>query len=179
MEEDETLGSRYRDHYVHMFDVFITGARIISLIISSLPSNINIDNFIKELFKVTKEPDRMPFPKAYSAKQRLFFLWTIMATFHDIGIPVEHLNNIKFGLNKYLRFFGLELEDFHLNSKANVGLQIQYYLKLISYFFEAGIRPNNDFLYDKALKVNPYLYHALVNEYGERKSWNTKYCVPL
>jgi hypothetical protein len=168
LEEDISEGTRYRDHYIHMFEVFITGSRIISQILSTIPEN-EIDKFILKTFKTTREPKDLPFPNPYSAKQRLFFLWTLIATFHDIGIPVEHICNVRVGLNKYLTFFGLQLDEFKLYEKTKVSTQLDYYFRLMSRLYKCGIYPNsNSLLYHKEERENKYLYHALLQEYGER-----------
>lgn len=165
---EETLedGVRYRDHYIHMLDTFITGSRIISQIISLVPP-AERQVFLKETFKIVREPDQVPFPRPYSVEHRLLFLWTIIATFHDIGIPIEHLGRIRDGLNNFLSYFGLRLGELHLEQKTNVDAQLPYYFGLMSKFLEPGIIPNDDLIYDKAKSNNQYLYQVLATEYGE------------
>jgi len=166
LEEDRTTGMRYRDHYIHTFNVFITGSRILSQILSAVP-DAEKEYFIKDIFKITREPDDIPFPRPYSAKQRLFFLWTLIATFHDVGIPVEHLDKIRVGLNRFLKYFGLSLMEFYLNHRTHVTTQLQYYFDLMARLYEGGIKPNNQYVYDRPDIGNQYMWHTLANAYGE------------
>ena len=122
LEEDIASGSRYRDHYVHMFNVFITGSIIISGIVARFSESARAP-LLGEVFKATNEPSDVPFESPYSAKRRLFFLWTLIATFHDVGIPVEHLGSIRSGLNRFLGYFGLTIGELNLQCKTSVDVQ--------------------------------------------------------
>lgn len=166
LEEDPSSGMRYRDHYVHMFNVFITGSRILSQALNAIPK-ADKELFIKNVFKTTREPDDLPFPRPYTAKQRLFFLWTIISTFHDIGIPIEHLEKVRFGLNKFLKYFGLSLAEFQLEHRTHVTSQLRNYFEAMAKLYKSGIKPNSELLYDLPARGNQYLWHTLSNAYGD------------
>ena len=144
----------------------ITGSRIISQVLSQLPQGQR-DRFLHDAFKVTPEPTDVPFPRPYDARRRLFFLWTLVATFHDIGIPIEHLEGVRQGLNGFLSFFGLRLGELYLDQKTGVGAQLPDYFRLMARFLPAGIVPNARLLYDRLPQASPYLCQALADSYGE------------
>lgn len=165
LEENRAEGKRYRDHYIHMFDVFITGSRILSLMLKRVPANKR-DDFIKNVLRTTKEPAIIPFQKPYTSKQRLFFMWTLISTFHDIGIPIEHLDNIWSGLNRFLEYFGLRMSEFDIRKNSYIESQLPYFISLMSTFFPNGIIPNDStLLYDKSTECSMYLSHTLAREY--------------
>ena len=102
LEMRDDMSSRYRDHFIHMFNVYIFGCRILSLILNKYETTKQLD-VIRKHFKIEPERD-IPFSKPYTAKERLFFLWKIISIYHDVGIPIQHINNIKEGLDIYLHF---------------------------------------------------------------------------
>lgn len=165
LEEDFSKGSRYRDHYVHMFDVFITGSRIISQILNSIEIK-NRNYILEKVFKVVEESKDIPFPRPYNSIERVFFLWVLSATFHDIGIPVEHLGNIKNGLNGFLKFFGLKIDTMLPTRDTNLLTQINYYVELMSSFSDTSIINDNN-VYEKSERPNDYLKHSLSREFSE------------
>jgi hypothetical protein len=164
LEEDFEKGSRYRDHYVHSFNVFLTGARILSKIMAECDCN---EDQLKEILKTEKEQHSgVPFPKLYSQKERLFFLWTLISTFHDIGIPVEHLNKIQHGINKYFAFLGLNIDDIIPKKEQLLLEEVGGYFERMSNFTNLSISPENG-LYKKSEKSIKYLKHCLIKEYGK------------
>jgi hypothetical protein len=97
----------YRDHFVHMFNTFVLGLRFISIVLTKVD-----DSMAQRLFKVRKETvsQRIPsFPKEYDYKERLYYLWVLISTFHDIGIPIEHLERIGTGMSTFIQHFGWAL----------------------------------------------------------------------
>jgi len=161
LEEDFSSGSRYRDHYVHMFNVFITGARIISKIIDLCDN----ENDIEEVFKIQSEPEDIPFPKPYKKIERLFFLWVLISTFHDIGIPIEHLDKIKNGINKFIKFFGLKIDTLIPIKDHTIIEQAGYFIDNMSSFDNVSIVPING-LYKKTPNINNYLKQCLLREFS-------------
>jgi len=166
LELEEKTGARYRDHFLHMFNVFILGARILSLFLSGSEED-KIDNSIREFFKVEPEPKEVPFDKKYNAKNRLFFLWTLIATFHDVGIPIEHLEKIRDGLNNFLNHFGLRIREFTLERQSSLDAQINYYINLMSRMFDCRIKMKNGIYETNSASPHPYTYKALVDAYSE------------
>lgn len=166
LELEEETGARYRDHFLHMFNVFILGSRILSLFLSGLEED-KIDNSIREFFKVEPEPKEVPFDKKYNAKNRLFFLWTLIATFHDVGIPIEHLEKIRDGLNNFLNHFGLRIREFTLERQSSLDAQINYYINLMSRMFDCRIKMTNSIYEMNSARPHPYIYKALADAYSE------------
>jgi hypothetical protein len=156
--------SRYRDHFIHMFNVYIFGCRILSLILNKYETTKQLD-VIRKYFKIEPERD-IPFSKPYTAKERLFFLWKIISIYHDVGIPIQHINNIKEGLDIYLHFFGYKLSNYYLVRDESIRSKLNYYLKLITSFFPSGIHTKNS-VYINRDKSDPYLSGILLKKYDE------------
>jgi len=169
LEEDQTTGGRYRDHYVHMFNVFITGARIISQIIRQSEQNSeNVDEVLASVFRVESESkDNLPdsFPTPYSSVKRLFYLWAMISTFHDIGIPVEHLEKIKVGLNQYYKYFNSRIESIVMVQDNSLLEQVGEYIDHMANFHEMSICQSNG-LYEKASQPNGFIKQCLLKEFA-------------
>lgn len=89
----------YRDHFVHMFNTFAFGLRIISAVLRQTS-----DAEARRLFKVRQEYVKAHIPSFgtdYDYKERLFHLWVLIATFHDIAIPIEHLDKMGAGISTF------------------------------------------------------------------------------
>lgn len=166
LELEPELGERYRDHFLHMFNVFIFGTRILSKIM-----NVDKDHTIlKKLLKVTDEPEEVNrvFQRAYTAPERLNFLWTLMSTFHDVGIPIQHLPNFKKGLNSFLEHFGLRISEFLIEREAALDCKLHYYITLMARIYNnGGITLNTEGEYVKTDRPNPYVYKMLIDEYSK------------
>jgi len=135
-----TKKHRYRDHFLHMFNTYIFGALIISQIIKHFSENTES---LEKIFKITSENESFPFPKPYSIQERILFLWTLMSSFHDVGIPIENLSDIREGLNTYLENFGLHLSELHLEQHTFVRMKLFEYLDSLSRFYEYGFKPDS------------------------------------
>jgi hypothetical protein len=159
-EEDTEKGIRYRDHYVHSFNVFLTGARIISQTVQ-----LCNEDEIEEIFNIQSEPTSVPFKSNYEQKERLFFLWTLISTFHDIGIPVEHLDKIKKGMNDFLSLFDLAIDKIIPMKEQIIIEEVSSFFTNMSNFENLSIVPQNG-LYKKSEKSFKYLNHCLIREYG-------------
>jgi len=165
LELHPELGERYRDHFLHMFNIFVFGARILSKI-------VKVDSkgrFVKRFFKITKEPKEIGdlFHKgAYTASERLNFLWTLISTFHDVGIPIEHLPKLQDGLNSFLYHFGLRLSEFSAEREVSVDCRLNYYLSLMSRMYNDGIKLDGE-LYVETTNPHPYVYKALLDGYDK------------
>jgi hypothetical protein len=163
LELHPEIGERYRDHFVHMFNIFVFGARILSKIIKM----DNRDELLKRFFKTTEEPKQVGdlfHKRAYTAPERLNFLWTLVSTFHDVGIPVEHLPKLQDGLNSFLGYFGLRLSEFRTERDISVDCRLDHYLNLMSSMYGDGIKLDGE-LYVKAANPHPYVYKALLDGY--------------
>lgn len=163
-------GGRYRDHFLHMFNCFILGARIISLIVSSKNFKEERDSNIERVFKVVHEGEIQKWPwmtqRRYPPVERLYFLWTHIATFHDIGIPVEHLSAVKDGLNPFYKHFGISLGDLWLTQHPAYNPQINYYIDSMCKLWnlDEGIELDKKGLYKRMNSPNPYIQAILTDE---------------
>ncbi len=133
-EEEE--GKRYRDHFVHMFNCFIFGVRLIS----SVFGKVSREDF-KSLFKVEDENLKkvgLPF-KDYKCHQRLFYMWTLASTFHDIAKPFQNLADLGKGINRFVDEFGWVATKPELTMHYFDSSQLLDYFHLISSVYGGGI----------------------------------------
>lgn len=165
LELEPELGERYRDHYLHMFNIFVFGARIMAKIFKLAKR----DEILRKLFKVTEEPKeiRALFEKGeYTPSERFNFLWTLISTFHDVGIPIEHLPSFQKGLNSFFNHFGLGISEFSVEREVSVDCRLQYYIDLMARMYNDGITLTSDGKYAKTDTANPYVMKALMDEYS-------------
>jgi hypothetical protein len=130
LERDEKEGTRYREHFVHMFNCYVFGTRIISKFLSQIN-----DDDAKKMLKIDDENLKevgLPFGSNYTFKQRLFYLWTLIATFHDIAIPFQHLTGMAKGINKFVEEFGWLFTNPGVAMKDYDAAQLHYYFHLLS-----------------------------------------------
>ena len=161
LERDEGSGRRYRDHSVHSFNVFVFGLRVLTRLI-----NLTGEDAARRLLKVEPETIRTVIPgfRDWTWRERLFYLWTLMSTFHDIAIPLEHLGSVGKGLNRFSGVFGLEIlgPSMRLDS---VYPGVDEYFRRVSAIFAGDVTPLEDKLsYDQSrqdLYLETYLRHKL------------------
>jgi len=148
-----------------MFNVFIFGALILSRLRSKIP-----DEEIQSLLKVAGEheiKERFPFKeKPYSPVKRLFFLWTLISTFHDVAIPIEKIRKVEEGFNKFLSLFGYRLKELDIEMSPSIDSQLQYYFGLIARIYSGHLTIEHG-LYRRPLKPNPYVYKTLTRALDE------------
>jgi hypothetical protein len=91
-----------------------------------------------------------------------------MSTFHDIGIPVQHLASMQTGLNRYFQYFGRDLAEQTTHLEPFVTSQLQYYFGLMARMFGARILldPNHPGQYLMSGPIHPYVYKALADALG-------------
>ena len=169
-KDERTKG--YRDHYVHMFLTFVLGSTVIA---QALAANCDLTT---RAFSVVSEDEfqeggEWPFTgNYYKAHERLLFLWTLAATFHDVGIPVAHLQNLVDGLNRYATYFGLNIEPVHLEVDLGLAASLPYYIGLMAELYEGAFKVESsgpgkgDYCKPCA---NPYVQRLLERELGARK----------
>ena len=132
------LENSYRDHYIHMFNVYLSGSRIISQIISL---GGNEEKSIEDDFKLTEEVFTGPLGKKpspwqpYSAIDRIFYVWLLISTFHDLGIVVEKIDKIRDSLNEFLKNFGVQLDPFSVIYRPIVNTKVDTYFKMMARFY--------------------------------------------
>lgn len=166
LELEPELGERYRDHFLHMFNIFVFGARILSQVIL----NDKKGRLLKELFKVIKEPEEVGklFEKGvYTPAERLNFLWTLISTFHDVGIPIQHLPKLQKGLNTFLDHFGLRILEFSVEREVSVDCRLKYYVELMARMYNDGIVLDEKKGIYKKTGPHPYVQKALLDGYSQ------------
>lgn len=139
LEREEKLRERYRDHSIHMFNCFAFGLRIISSMLKQLPS----DNKRKGLFKVENEDLKvlgLPFGSDYVYSTRLFYLWTLISTFHDIAIPFQHMAKIGKGISRFTEEFGWAFTDPNVSMHNFDSSQLHHYFKLITSLYDGRLK---------------------------------------
>lgn len=160
LERDESLGKRYRDHFVHMVNCYIFGLRIISYLAKNIPEPI-----FKDIFKVENEnllQIGLPFGDNYTYKQRVFYLWTLIATFHDIAIPFQHLTGIGKGIDDFIKEFGWKFRDAKITMRDYDSSQLYYYFNLLSSIYGGNLEFIEDGKkYKRLEKTNYYLSKIL------------------
>ncbi len=163
LERDEKLGKRYRDHSIHMFNCFAFGLRIISSILGQLSS----DDKRKKLFKVEDENLKelgLPFGENYTYLQRLFYIWTMISTFHDVAIPFQHLSKLGQGISKFTEEFGWVFTDPAISMHNFDSSQLHNYFCLISSLYDGELKlVSNKKKYKKT--DNHYLAKLLGREF--------------
>ncbi len=132
------LEDSYRDHYIHTFNVYLSGSRIISKIISL---GENEEKNIEDNFKITEEVftgplGNKPAPwQPFSAVDRIFYVWLLISTFHDLGIVVEKIDKIRVSLNEFLKNFGVQLDPFSVVYRPIVNTKVDTYFKMMARFY--------------------------------------------
>lgn len=170
LELEEGGPRRYREHVLHMFNVYILGASLLSPL-ATIPDAEARDVALREVLKIVPERDQISDWsgrwKPYDAQKRLFYLWTLMSTFHDIGIPVEHLPKMRDGLNRYLDYCGRDLAELLTHLEPAVTSQLQYYFGLMGRLFGTRVQLDSERpgLYAQG-DIHPYLYKTLADALG-------------
>jgi len=159
LDLERQASKRYRDHYVHIFNVFVLGLRILSLITQKLD-----EKSASNLLKVRDEhiSSMIPDFHDYPWKERLFYLWTLISNFHDISIPVTRLTGVRDGLNEFLKEFGLEVSGPTL--LPYFPSDLENYFELLGCIFDGRMQPVEDWCYKKDC-ANSYVQSALRHEF--------------
>ena len=130
------FGESYRDHLMHVFNVHLMGLLVFSRILKLK------ENDLFKLLKIQEEPKVVPFPSKYNKPRRLYYLWCLVSTFHDIAIPIDHRKDLVKGFGQYLKFFRIETEEFYLKFPFMTQLDINRYSDLMSRLFAGGLSPS-------------------------------------
>jgi hypothetical protein len=132
------FGEHYRDHLMHVFNVHLMGLLTFSRMLEQE------ENKTFQLLKIRKEPDTVPFP-SYSKHRRLYYLWCLISTFHDIAIPIEYREEVIRGLGRYFDYFRIQTEELDLRFPFMTPLDISRYSDLMSKLFAKVMSlPNSD-----------------------------------
>ena len=127
------FGESYRDHLMHVFNVHLMGLLIFSRILKLR------DNNLFKLLKIKEESKAVPFPNTYDKPRRLYYLWCLISTFHDIAIPIDRRKELVKGFGRYLDYFKIETEEFYLKFPFMTQLDIGRYSDLMSRLFAGGL----------------------------------------
>ena len=173
IELEEKEGKRFRDHYIHTFNLYFFG----SVMISQLLDQIKVESDISDFFKVKKENDDVK--EAFSIEvipyniiKRLFFIWTFMVLYHDVGIPISHLETIRNRLNMFFENFGFILHEFSVEFKHSIGSRLDYFMNLITKMYrpsnnENGIKFEND-NYQMSNFIDPHIKKIFLTAFDDK-----------
>ena len=156
---------RTRDHFLHIFHVYLFGLRIISQIIKLIPSNY------KKILKVEDEhKDICVFPYQYNSTERIFYIWTLASTFHDIAYLFEYLPKIEDGMNDFADFCKFKISQLKFQLDYSDIIELNHYFKLISNLYGGKLEiiefEKDKYTYKK--QENPFLYKTLLYAFRER-----------
>jgi hypothetical protein len=162
LDYGRSVSKGYRDHYVHIFNVYILGLRILTSIIEQLGDQS------KDLLKVRDEQVNSVIPefdRNYSWKERLFYLWTLIANFHDISIPITRLGGVRDGLKQFMEKFGVEfsgptLLPFHPSD-------LEDYFESLGCLFQGKLEVDRGWCY-KAKQGDFYVSGVLRREFARQ-----------
>lgn len=162
LDLERQTSKRYRDHYVHIFNVFILGLRMLSLIIDKLG-----DKLASDMLKVKDERVHSKIPEFhdYHWKERLFYLWTLISNFHDISIPVTRLGGVRDGLNRFLKKFGMEVSGPTL--LPYFPSDLEDYFQLLGCIFEGKMQAVEEWCYNRDC-TNSYVQGVLRHEFSRQ-----------
>ena len=160
---EEREGKRYRDHFIHMFNCFVFGVRFIS----SVFDQITREDFMC-MFKVNDENLKevgLPFGSNYKCHQRLFYMWTLASTFHDIAKPFQNLADLGKGINRFVDEFGWASSNPELTMHYFDSSQLHDYFHLISSVYGGGLILEDDGRRYKKDNSHHYLTKILGREF--------------
>lgn len=131
------LGKNYRDHLIHVFNVFFIGLSVLSKALEQ-------DEAVFDTLKIHDETENFPFPNTYNRWRRLFYLWCLVSTFHDIAIPIDHMKEIDVGLTRLLKYFNMQPGRSALELPFMIQSDISRYIDLQAKMFATGVVVNQD-----------------------------------
>jgi hypothetical protein len=166
LEYEDESHPAYRDHYIHMFLTFVMGSTILAKAIGQDKEGV-VKAFIVDSEDAFPADD-WPFDKRrYTAAERLLFLWTLAATFHDVGIPVDHLDKLRRGLGRYTAYFGLNLQPMQMEVDPGFAASVPYYVDLMSRIYAGGFEVDDVGNYKKD-QTSAYARRMLEQELDRR-----------
>lgn len=154
-----------RDHFVHTFHVFLFGLRIISQIITKMGSDS------KHCLKIRDESAKTcVFSYPYNYKERIFYIWTLASTFHDIGFPLEHLPEIEQGLGKFAEYTKYRIAPLYFRLDYAEIIQLDSYLRLMSTLYGGKLVPKEveEGIWVYRRSEYPHFYKVLISALRDR-----------
>ena len=154
-----------RDHFLHSFHVFLFGLRIISKIISEMKTESQNVLKIKDESKKT-----CMFKYPYNFKERVFYLWTLASTFHDIGYPLECLPKIEKGLQDFTDFCKYTITPLNFQLDYTDVVELDTNFRLISglYGGKLAFKEIEPGIYAHEKIEHPYFHKVLISAFRER-----------
>ena len=154
-----------RDHFLHSFHVFLFGLRIISKIISEMKTES------QNILKIRDESKKTcMFSYPYNYKERLFYIWTLASTFHDIGYPLEYLPKIEKGLQEFTDFCKYTITPLNFQLDYTDIIELDTNLRLISglYGGKLAFKEIEPEVYAYEKIEHLYFYKVLISAFRER-----------
>lgn len=168
LERDKEKGGRYRDHFVHMFNTFVFGLRIISILFEKVNEKEG-----KDLLNIENEnlkSEHLPFGENYNYKQRTFYLWMLISTFHDIAIPFQHMPKIGEGITRFVEEFGWVVSEPILTMSNFDSSQLYYYFTILSEIYNSKLKlVDKGKKYDRSKGANSYVAKTLGRSFDRRE----------
>ena len=160
-------GDRYRDHLIHVFNVFVTGLVIISDMLNQ------DEKLLWKTFKIKPESEKLPFPSRYDSPRRLYYLWMLASTLHDIALPVDHLQKLNDGLKRFYDHFKMEGSELTFNFPSMSVVKASGYFRTMDIMFNEGVEYNTHpgeptYQLDKTHQHSPYFLRALYGGWEKR-----------
>lgn len=154
-----------RDHFVHTFHVFLFGLRIISQIITEMGADS------KDCLKIRDESIKTcMFSYPYNYKERIFYIWILASTFHDIGFPLEHLPEIEQGLRNFAEYSRYRIAPLYFRLDYAEVIQLDSYLRLISTLYGGKLvlkKVEKDiWIYERS--EHPHFHKVLISALRDR-----------
>ena len=148
-----------------MFHVYLFGLRIISDIISKKGDDS------KNILQIEDENQKScVFSYPYNYKERVFYIWTLAATFHDISYPLESLPYIEKGLKGFTDSCRYTISPLELKLDYSDISELNDKLRLMSTLYGGKLkikRDNEDIAFYERIE-NPYFHKILLSALRHR-----------
>jgi len=162
---------KYRDHFLHMFNVYLMGELVLGRIVRFLLKN---GPDLQSVFKVTSEHEDLVAAREeahwgtakISPEERIYPIWFYMSTFHDVGYPVQESRVVRRIAETYRTTF---LFDIQLNSRGcsqSVSELWKEYLRRVLALYDWRLRLRDDGDYDTShdLTTTPALLFEYIQD---------------
>jgi hypothetical protein len=154
-----------RDHFLHMFHVYLFGLRIISEIISKKGAESKV------VLRIEDESDETcVFSYPYNFKEKIFYIWTLASTFHDISYPLQNLPRIENGLRAFTDQCKYTISPLELKLDYSDLSELNDKLRLLSTLYGGKLKIKKDAegnsIYERI--ENPYFHKILLSSMRHR-----------
>lgn len=135
------FGQYYRDHLIHIFNVYVMGLLTFSAMLKT-----EDEKKIFNMLGIQREPNRVPFASKYNERRRLYYVWCLTSTFHDIAIPLDHREELLQSLDRFMGYFKIETEKLSLKFPFLIQADISRYSDIMERLFASGVSLSNDLI---------------------------------